>query len=102
MLLLATAGSEAAPNSALNEFNHAAKCRVHTELLPSIMVEDPRRQQWGRAVFAYWVKRSDRLAARAGFKPEEVSTRYLMIPITADMDFINGCIEEARKDGVKA
>jgi hypothetical protein len=101
VLLIVAAGSEATPNTVLDEFNHAAKCRVHTELLPAIMTESPRRQQWGRAVFAYWVARSDQLGIRSGFSAEELPMRYLMIPIKSDMDFINGCIEEAKKGGTK-
>ena len=83
------------------EFDHAARCRVHTELLLAVFYETPKRKAWGQKIFAYWVKRSDKLGLRAGFTEEALPTRYWLIPVTSDMDFINGCIDKARKDGLK-
>ncbi|WP_404479680.1 hypothetical protein [Novosphingobium sp. BL-52-GroH] len=100
MLLLAQA-PEAAATPARVAFDHAARCRVHTQMLPAVFTENPARQRWGRIVYDYWSKRSDLLAQDAGIKPEQREISYLLIPITADMDFINTCIDEAMKDGLK-
>jgi hypothetical protein len=100
ILLLAQAPAAAA-TPAQAAFDHAARCRVHTQMLPAVFADNPARQRWGRIVHDYWIERSDRLAPDAGITPERREISYLMIPITADMDFINGCIDDAKKDGLK-
>jgi len=83
------------------ELDHANKCRVHTQMLPTVFADNAGRKRWGEAVSAWWTKESDRLAARLGLSAGDAEIRRLLIPITPDMDFINACVGEAKRHGLK-
>jgi hypothetical protein len=77
------------------QFDYAAECRVHTQLMPS-MAKNERGRQMGEAVFAYWVRESDRLGKKLGRTQDQLELDYLLIEIKADMDLIMNCAKNTK------
>lgn len=76
-------------------FDYAAKCRVHTQMLPDLS-NDPKMKAAGRKIFSYWTKESDRLGKELGFNKEQLEWKYLVIPITADVELLQDCSSNAK------
>lgn len=94
--LLAAALALAPQATVEEQFEEAARCRVHSEMLPAVLAENPNGRQLGEAVYAYWIRESNRLADELGLTQDERTWRYLVIEITADTDLLRACILGAR------
>jgi hypothetical protein len=94
-ILLAVLAAADQPAQLKDKFDYAAKCRVHTQLLPALS-KDPRQQETGAKVHAYWIKESDRLGKKLGRSKEELEIDYLLIEIKPDMDLIIDCAEKSK------
>ncbi|WP_349023044.1 hypothetical protein [Sphingorhabdus sp.] len=77
------------------QFDYAAKCRVHTQMMPAI-AKDVSGRQTGEAVYAYWIKESDRLGKKLGRTKEQLELDYLLIEIKADMDLLMDCAKKTK------
>ena len=93
----ATAGN--GQTDAKAQFDHAATCRVHTQLLPMIAKKDPVSQAAAKTIYDYWIKTSDKRGLEAGHKPEALEFQYLLIPIKPDEALIDRCVKEALENG---
>ncbi|MBB3034243.1 hypothetical protein [Alteriqipengyuania lutimaris] len=89
---VAIGAAQPASDASLHErFGEAAKCRVHTEMLPALFEGDEARVRTGRRIYRYWVGESDRLGSELDLEGDELSLRYLLIPITPDEALLREC-----------
>jgi hypothetical protein len=98
LLALADAPAFTVPdkNSSLEaQFDYAAKCRVHSVLFGAT---GKTAQDFAIAdkLKAYWYKESDRLGKKLGLKGDALAFRYLVYPITADMELLVSCAKNSK------
>ena len=82
-----------------NRFDYAAKCRVHTQMLPAIWNDNQRQHKYAEKIYSYWIKQSDTLGNKLDLSPKALEFQYLLIEIKPDIDFINDCIKNTK--GIK-
>lgn len=77
------------------QFDRAALCRVHVQMLPNLVKKTDEAQKFATFVQDYWIKRSDSLWSEMGRDPSSAEWAYLLIEIKGDEELIKGCAKEA-------
>lgn len=91
----ASVQANAAADDVQQQFNRAAWCRVHAQLLPAMVKQTDEGRAFAAYVHDFWIKRSDALWIKMGKSPESAEIAYLLIEITPDKERIKQCVSEA-------